>query len=51
MYIRDQYGHQWKDTMSIQPTLYYYRMFKDVFSYEFYLDDITNDKKLLLSLD
>ena len=26
--LRDQYVHQWKDTMSIQPKLNYYRMLK-----------------------
>jgi len=31
--------------MSIQSNLYYYRMFKDVLSYELYLDNITNDKR------
>jgi len=44
--LRDQYVHQWKDTMPIQPKLYCYRMFKrlSVISYELYLDNITNDK-------
>ena len=45
--LRDQYVHQWKDTMPIQPKLYCYRMFKrlSVISYELYLDNITNDKR------
>jgi len=42
---RDQYVQVWKDTLSSQPKLYCYKMFKNAFSYESYLDCINNDKR------
>ena len=42
-YELNQYVHQWKDNVSIQPKLFL--MFKNVFSLELYLDCITNGKR------
>jgi len=41
--LRDEYVQVWKDTLSTQPKLHYYKMFKNVFNYEPYLDCIKND--------
>jgi len=48
--LRDQYVQVWNDTLSTQPKLYYYRMFKNVFSYKSYLDCIKNISVVKLSL-
>ena len=42
--LRDQYIQEWHNTVSNQPKLEYYCMFKTDFKYEKYLDVIMNAK-------